>query len=111
MNKNYKFIYIKTLLNKKKKIYLNINNKKKYIKKNNKMILIKNYLKKKGGSNKEDYSLLKIIAKNKSKSPIMKPTTTVNQIQKIKEQLEKKKEKKIKDDLEKLDKKIKDLGL
>lgn len=110
MNKNYKFLYIKILLNKKKKIYLNINNKKKYIKKNNKMILIKNYLKKKGGSDKED-SLLKIIAKNKSRSPIMKPTTTINQIQKIKEQLEKRKEKKIKDDLEKLDKKIKDLGL
>ena len=48
MNINYKYLYIKKILNDNKKIYLNINNKKKYVKNNNKLITIDNYLRKEG---------------------------------------------------------------
>lgn len=106
MNINYKFLYIKKILNNNKKIYLNINNKKKYIKNNNKLITINNYLKKKGGSGKT--SLFKNLHK-KSLSSIKKDSS-ITQINAIEKELKKRQEKEDKKNLNDLEKKISNLN-
>lgn len=106
MNINYKYLYIKKILNDNKKIYLNINNKKKYIKNKNKLITIENYLKK-GGSDKK--SLLKNLHKKTLSS--IKKNSPVNQISAIEKELKKRKEKEEKKNLNEIEKKISKLNL
>ena len=106
MNINYKYLYIKKILNDNKKIYLNINNKKKYVKNNNKLITIDNYLKK-GGSDKN--SLFKNLHKKTLSS--IKKNSQVNQMSVIEKELKKRKEKEEKKYLNEIDKKISKLHL